>query len=97
MPGKACRLAHSDQTQVAYILEGKDATLTHTVAGKTTEHAAQRRAGIYLEPGEEGTITAVWDSASSSSCYRPEAYRQADKWRLAGRIFLRRGKTPIAG
>jgi mannose-6-phosphate isomerase-like protein (cupin superfamily) len=57
--GKTCRLALSDQTQVAYILEGKDANVAHTVAGKTTEHAAQRRAGIYLEPGEEGTISAT--------------------------------------
>jgi mannose-6-phosphate isomerase-like protein (cupin superfamily) len=57
--GSTCRLALSDQTQVAYILEGKDANVAHTVAGKTTEHAAQRRAGIYLEPGEEGTIAAT--------------------------------------
>jgi mannose-6-phosphate isomerase-like protein (cupin superfamily) len=57
--GKTCRLALSDQTQVAYILEGKDAKVAHTVAGKTTEQTAQRRAGIYLEPGEEGTITAA--------------------------------------
>ena len=56
--GKTCRLAATDRTQVAYILEGKDATMTHTTAGKTTEHTAQRRAGLYLEPGEEATLTA---------------------------------------
>ena len=56
--GKACRLAVSDRTQVAYILEGKDATIAHASKGKTAEHPAQRRSGIYLEPGEEATITA---------------------------------------
>jgi len=57
--GKTCRLAPSDQTQVAYILEGKDAKVTHTIAGNTAEHLAQRRAGIYLEPGEEATLAAA--------------------------------------
>ena len=57
-PGKACRLAASDKTQVAYILEGKDAKVAYTKAGKTTEQTAGRRAGVYLEPGEEATITA---------------------------------------
>ena len=56
--GKTRRLAASDRTQVAYILEGKDARITHTTGGKTTEHTAQRRAGIYLEPGEEATLAA---------------------------------------
>jgi len=56
--GNTCRLSSSDQTQVAYILEGKDAKVAHTIAGTTTEYTAQRRAGIYHEPGEEGTITA---------------------------------------
>ena len=56
--GKACRLAVSDRTQVAYLLEGKDARITHTSQGKAVEHTAQRRSGIYLEPGEEATITA---------------------------------------
>jgi mannose-6-phosphate isomerase-like protein (cupin superfamily) len=57
-PGKTCRLALSDRTQVAYILEGNDATVTRTTAGKTSEYTAQRRAGVYLEPGEEATVTA---------------------------------------
>ena len=57
-PGKTCRLALSDRTQVAYILDGKDATITHTIAGNTSKYAAPRRAGVYLEPGEEATITA---------------------------------------
>ena len=64
--GKTCRLAPSDKTQVVYILEGQDATVTYTAAGqtaeraaeRTTEHSAQRRAGVYLEPGEEATVTA---------------------------------------
>jgi len=57
-PGKTCRLALSDRTQVAYILDGNDAKVTHTTAGKTSEYTVQRRAGVYLEPGEEATITA---------------------------------------
>ena len=56
--GKTCRIARSDRTQVVYILEGRDVALTHTSGGNTTEHTAQRRAGIYVEPGEEATITA---------------------------------------
>src|ERR1700730_9806997 len=58
-PGKTCRLALSDRTQVAYILDGNDANVTHTTAGKTSEYTVQRRAGVYLEPGEEATITAA--------------------------------------
>jgi mannose-6-phosphate isomerase-like protein (cupin superfamily) len=57
-PDKTCRLARSDRTQVAYIMEGADAKVTHTGAGKTREYTVQRRAGIYLEPGEEATVTA---------------------------------------
>ena len=57
-PGKTFRLAASDRTQVAYILEGRDAKLAHTGRGNNADYTAQRRTGIYLEPGEEGTITA---------------------------------------
>jgi len=57
-PGKTFRLAPSDKTQVAYILDGRDAKVTYTTAGKTSEYAAQRRAGVYLEPTEEATVTA---------------------------------------
>jgi mannose-6-phosphate isomerase-like protein (cupin superfamily) len=56
--GKTYHAARSDKTQVVYILEGKDATLTHTSSGKTSEHKPQRRSGVYLEPGEEATVTA---------------------------------------
>ena len=56
--GKTCRFNASDRTQVAYILEGKDAKITHSKAGKNTEYTAQRRVGIYLEPGEEATSAA---------------------------------------
>ena len=54
--GKTCRLSASDRTRVAYILEGQDANLTHSTAGKLK---AQRRSGMYLEPGEEASITAA--------------------------------------
>jgi mannose-6-phosphate isomerase-like protein (cupin superfamily) len=56
--GQTCRLAPTDRTQVAYILEGKDAKVTYTFAGKSGEQTTQRRAGIYLEPGETATIAA---------------------------------------
>jgi mannose-6-phosphate isomerase-like protein (cupin superfamily) len=57
-PGRACGVAASARTQVAYILEGKNAKVTYTIGGRSGEQTAQRRAGIYLEPGEEATITA---------------------------------------
>jgi mannose-6-phosphate isomerase-like protein (cupin superfamily) len=56
--GKTYRVTPSDRTQVVYVLDGRDATLTHTSAGKTAEHKTQRRVGVYLEPGEEATIAA---------------------------------------
>ena len=56
--GKSCRLAPGDRTQIVYILEGKDATVTHTRAGDTAEYAAQRRTGVYLEPSESASVTA---------------------------------------
>jgi mannose-6-phosphate isomerase-like protein (cupin superfamily) len=57
-PGKTCRLAASDRTQVVYVLEGKDAKVSFTSAGQTAERTVQRRTGIYLEPGEEATVKA---------------------------------------
>ncbi|MBI4263934.1 MAG: cupin domain-containing protein [Acidobacteria bacterium] len=57
-PGKTSRLAPSDRTQVLYILEGRDARITYTTAGRTAERAARRRAGVYLEPGEDASVTA---------------------------------------
>src|SRR5687768_5718973 len=56
--GKVCRVSPSERTQVVYILDGSGAIVTHTAAGKTTEHKAPRRAGVYLEPSEEATVTA---------------------------------------
>jgi mannose-6-phosphate isomerase-like protein (cupin superfamily) len=57
-PGKTCRLAASDKTQVAYILEGKDANIRYTIGGSSSQNTTQRRTGVYLEPGEEAAITA---------------------------------------
>ena len=57
-PGKTYRAPRTQKTQVAYILEGTDATIAHTSGGKTAEYRTQRRAGLYLEPGEEATVTA---------------------------------------
>ena len=57
-PGRTCRIAASDRTQVAYILEGRDVKITHSKAGAVAEHAAQRRVGVYLEPSEEATVTS---------------------------------------
>jgi mannose-6-phosphate isomerase-like protein (cupin superfamily) len=58
-PGKTRHLASRDRTQVAYILDGQDAVITRTAAGTRAEHASPRRAGVYLEPGEDASITAA--------------------------------------
>ena len=58
-PGGTYHAVSSDRTQVAYILEGHDAEVTHTSARGSVGHAAQRRAGVYLEPSEEATVTAA--------------------------------------
>jgi mannose-6-phosphate isomerase-like protein (cupin superfamily) len=58
-PGKSYPLAVSDRTQVVYILEGTDAKVAHTTAGRKSERTAQRRMGVYLEPGEEAVVTAT--------------------------------------
>ena len=58
-PGKTRRLGPSARTQVVYVLEGKDARVTHRTTGKSSECTAQRRAGVCLEPGEEATVTAL--------------------------------------
>ena len=57
--GKTHRLAPSDQTQVAYVLEGPGARVTHTIGGQSQEQPLPRRAGVYLEPGEEASIEAA--------------------------------------
>jgi mannose-6-phosphate isomerase-like protein (cupin superfamily) len=57
--GKSYSLAASDRTQVVYILEGDNAKVTYTTAGQKSERTAQRRTGVYLEPGEEATVTAA--------------------------------------
>src|SRR6185436_702764 len=57
-PGKSFHLGSSPQTRVAYLLEGKDVTISHTRAGDTITHNADRRSGLYLEPGEEAEFTA---------------------------------------
>jgi mannose-6-phosphate isomerase-like protein (cupin superfamily) len=56
--GKASRLKSSDRTQIAYILEGTGASIAHASRGAVTSHAATRRSGVYLEPGEEAVVTA---------------------------------------
>ena len=61
-PGKTHQLDRSGKTRVAYLLDG-DASVTHASAGTTATHNAQRRAGIYLEPGEEASITASGSAA----------------------------------
>jgi len=56
--GKTLRIEAPDRTRVAYILEGANATITHSTADSTSTYDGQRRTGIYLEPGEEAMITA---------------------------------------
>jgi mannose-6-phosphate isomerase-like protein (cupin superfamily) len=57
-PNKTYRFGPSERTHVAYILDGNDAKVTHTMASKTAEYSATKRAGVYLEPGEVVTISA---------------------------------------
>lgn len=57
-PGKTRRLARSERTQVAYVSEGRDARLSHTIAGHTTVHEFERGAGVCLEPGEEAAVSS---------------------------------------
>ena len=40
-PGKTRHFAASNRTQIVYILEGKDAKVSHTRAGATADHVAQ--------------------------------------------------------
>jgi mannose-6-phosphate isomerase-like protein (cupin superfamily) len=56
--GQTHRVAASDRTQVVYIMEGKDAEVAYTQAGNPAVHTAQRRSGVYLEPGEEAAVKA---------------------------------------
>jgi mannose-6-phosphate isomerase-like protein (cupin superfamily) len=58
-PHKALTFASSDQTQLVYVLDGDDARIAHTRGGQTADHAAGRRSGIYLEPGETATVEAA--------------------------------------
>ena len=57
--GATYRLSASDRTRVAYLLEGANATITHTTSDSTASYEARPRTGIYLEPTEEATITAA--------------------------------------
>jgi mannose-6-phosphate isomerase-like protein (cupin superfamily) len=57
-PGKTCRVAAADSTQVVHILEGSNARVIFTSAGQTSERKASRRSGVYLEPGEEAAVAA---------------------------------------
>jgi mannose-6-phosphate isomerase-like protein (cupin superfamily) len=56
--GATYRLAPSERTQLAYVLEGDDAFVMHASRKQTQDDALPRRAGVYLEPGEEAVITA---------------------------------------
>lgn len=56
--GRTCQFGPGDRTQVVYILEGEGATLSYARAGSIAEHYAPRRSGIYLEPGEQVSVTA---------------------------------------
>jgi mannose-6-phosphate isomerase-like protein (cupin superfamily) len=56
--GKTHRVSSSDRTQVVYLLDGDGAKVTHVAGVQKTERTIPRRAGVYLEPGEEATVTA---------------------------------------
>jgi mannose-6-phosphate isomerase-like protein (cupin superfamily) len=56
--GRTHRVAPSERTQVVYVMEGNGAEVIFTKAGNATVHTANRRSGVYLEPGEEAVIKA---------------------------------------
>lgn len=56
-PNGALEVSASDRTQVVYVLDGEGAEIVYTGA-QTASHPAPRRAGVYLEPGEEATVKA---------------------------------------
>lgn len=56
--GQSYRLEPGPDTRVVYLFEGSGASMAHTRAGHTTTHVANRRSGLYLEPGEEATVSA---------------------------------------
>jgi mannose-6-phosphate isomerase-like protein (cupin superfamily) len=56
--GLTYNVGRSDRTQVLYLLEGSDVRVTHIARQGPTDHVAQRHCGVYLEPGEDATLTA---------------------------------------
>jgi len=52
--GKIHRITSSERTQVAYVMEGKDAEVNFG----TATYTVQRGCGIYLEPNEEAVVKA---------------------------------------
>ena len=61
-PGKTHHLGRSDKTRVAHLLDGGGDDDAHERRHDGHTHA-QRRTGIYLEPGEEATVTASGSAA----------------------------------
>ena len=86
-PGKTSRVAPSDRTQVIYVLEGKDAKLTCTLGGQPSEFTAQRRSGVYLEPGEEATVTATGTPLSLLHVTVPKHTAKTGSESPAGYVF----------
>src|ERR1700685_3545481 len=56
--GKTHRIQPSERTQVVYVVEGQDAEVNFSTAGKAATYMAQRGSGVYLEPNEEAFIKA---------------------------------------
>jgi mannose-6-phosphate isomerase-like protein (cupin superfamily) len=57
--GESLEVSASDRTRVVYVLDGEGAEIKHKVGPEIETHAAPRRSGVYLEPGEEATVTAA--------------------------------------
>ena len=88
-PGKTFLVARTDRTQVVYVLEGKDVSLTYTSAGQTTEYQTQRRVGVYLEPGAWAQPEGVRFGNS-----RINQFRGPGGWNLDFSLFR---TLPLAG
>ena len=94
--GKTHRVAPSDQTQVAYVLEGQDARVSHVSGGEARAHALPRRAGVYLEPGEEAVVTASGTPLTLLLVAVPKHTAKPNDVDVAARLRLRGVAAPVA-
>lgn len=57
-PHADLEVSPSERTRVVYVLDGEGAEVVRQTGAGAERHAAPRRSGIYLEPGEEASVKA---------------------------------------